>query len=159
MTRLADPKPPYCSSCFNRPEGRVVDFEAAYDGPVIPGAVPMPVDDLMICEDCMKEAFAVLDPQNLKETIAELTLIVTDQQNEIRAKDKAIQGSKATISELVEYPVAPIPGKPKLEGVSPEVREQITKARFARRGTSPAPKVHATKKKLAVSADEPKVSA
>lgn len=126
-----------------------MDFEASYDGPVIPGTPePIPVDDLIICESCLAEAFALLDPQNLKQTIRELEQIVTDQQAEIKAKDKAIVGSRATISELVDHPVAKVPGKPKLEGVSEEVRAQITRARFERRGTTPDPTQKRKRKKV-----------
>ena len=126
-----------------------MDFEAAYDGAVVPGTPePVPVDDLVICENCLQEAFVLLDPQGLKETITELEQIVFDQQKEIEAKDKAIQGFRSTTNELVDHPVKKFPGKPKLEGVSPEVREQITKARFARRGTTSDP----TQKKKKVSA-------
>ena len=138
MTKLAN-KPAYCCSCFQQEPVRYVDFDAVYDGPLIPGAPPVSVDDLIICENCLLEAFDILDPQNLRETIRELEEIVTAQQEEIRDKDKAIQGARSTINELVDHPVAKIPGKPRLEGVSEEVREQITKARFARRGTTSDP--------------------
>lgn len=144
MTKLAD-KPAYCCSCFQQEPVRYVDFDAVYDGPMIPGAPSVSVDDLIICERCLEEAFDILDPQNLKETIRELEQIVTAQQEEIRDKDKAILGARATISELVDHPVAKIPGKPRLEGVSDEVREQITKARYARRGTSSDPHQHKRK--------------
>jgi hypothetical protein len=140
MTKLAESRPPYCSSCFQAIQGetRCVDFEAAYDGPVVPGTPePVPVDDLIVCEHCLAEAFDLLDPQNLKETIDELVEIVKGQEAEIRAKDKAIRGFNFTTSELIHHPVAPIPGKPRLEGVPKEVREQLTKGLYARRGTSP----------------------
>jgi len=118
-----------------------VDFEAAYDGPVIPGTPePVPVDDLVICENCLAEAFMILDPQNLKETIRELETVVKDQSVALDAKDKTIRGAKATIGELVEHPVATFPGRPKLIGVSDEVRTLITKRRYERKGTSAAPK-------------------
>jgi hypothetical protein len=146
MTKIADPQPPYCASCFNKPEGRCVDFEAAYDGPVIPGAVATPVDDLIICEDCLKEAFDVLDPQNLKDTIAELAQLLLDADKEIAAKDKAIRGYQFTTTELIEHPVASFKGKPRLEGVPPEIRKQITKNLYARRGTSSAPKKPSNRK-------------
>lgn len=141
MTKLADPQPPYCASCFNKPEGRCVDFDAAYDGPVVPGTPePVPVDDLIICEACLLEAFVLLDPQNQHEAIEELKQIILDQQKEIDAKDKAIQGFRSTTNELAEFPVKTFPGKPKLEGVSEEVRTQITQARYARTGKSPGRK-------------------
>ena len=117
-----------------------MDFEAAYDGPVIPGTPePIPVDDLVICENCLAEAFMILDPQNLKDTIRELETVVKDQSAALDAKDKTIQGAKATIGELVEHPVATFPGRPKLVGVSDEVRKLITKRRYERRGTSADP--------------------
>lgn len=145
MTRLAPTPPAYCAACFNAcgPQVRHVDFEAAYDGPVIPGTPePVPVDDLVICEGCLAEAFNLLDPQHMRQTLVELEAIVEDLIADNEAKDKIIQGAKATISELVEHPVKAFPGKPKLIGVSPEVREKITQNRYKRRGTSPAPKNH-----------------
>lgn len=149
MTRLAG-KPAYCASCYQAEPVRYVDFEAAYDGPVIPGApAHVAIDDLVICENCLNEAFMLLDPQGKDETISELVQMVEDLQAEIDAKDKAIQGSRATINELVDHPVASFPGKPRLEGVSPEVRKRITQARHERRGTSAAPKSRRPKEKVA----------
>lgn len=140
--RLSDPQPAYCAGCFQAPQGkRCVDFEAAYDGPVIPGTPePVPVDDLVLCEDCLGAAFGLLDPQNLRETISELVNLLNDANSEIEAKDKMIRGYKFTTSELIDHPVAKFPGKPRLEGVPADVREKITKALYARRGTSSAPK-------------------
>lgn len=142
MSKIADTRPPFCASCFQFPgDKRCVDFEAAYDGPVIPGTPePVPVDDLVICEDCLAEAFDLLDPQGLKETIQELTQLLLAAQSEIKAKDKAIRGFSFTTSELIEHPVAKFPGKPRLEGVPEEIRKEITKNLYARRGTSPARK-------------------
>lgn len=142
MTRLAETRPPYCAGCFQHPgEKRCVDFEAAYDGPTIPGAPsPIPIDDLILCENCLAEAFSILDPQGLKETIAELEKAVLAQAEEIRAKDKAVKGAKFTISELERFVVQPIEGKPALIGVSDEVRKVLTRGLYERRGTSPASK-------------------
>jgi hypothetical protein len=140
VTRLASHRPPYCAACFQHPEGRCVDFEAAYDGPVIPGTPePVPVDDLVICESCLSEAFALLDPQGLRETIEELTQLLLEAQEDVKAKDRAIKGAEATISELVDHPIKKYPGKPKLIGVSDEVREQISSNRYKRNGTTPRP--------------------
>lgn len=140
MTRLAN-KPAYCASCYQQESVRYVDFEAAYDGPVIPGApAHIAIDDLVLCENCLNTAFSILDPQGKDETIAELAQIVKDQQREIAAKDKMLTGATATIEELVDHPIAKPPGKPALVGLSPEVRKEITKARYERNGTSSAPK-------------------
>lgn len=138
MTRLAQTTPPYCAACFSHPDGRSVDFEAAYDGPVIPGSPEaIPVDDLVICERCLSEAFAILDPQGLQETIRELEQVVRDQADEISAKDKAVKAAKFTISELEPFAVGKIPGKPALIGVSDEVRKIITQRLYERGPTSP----------------------
>jgi len=51
--------PPHCSSCFQgKPQSRHVDFGAAWDGPVIQGegVVQHQIDDLIICEACLRDA-------------------------------------------------------------------------------------------------------
>lgn len=111
-----------------------MDFEAAYDGPVIPGTpTPVPIDDLVLCENCLLEAFRILDPKQQRETIEELSEIILDQQRELDEKDKIILGARSTIDGLVEHPVKTFPGRPKLIGVTPEIREKITKARYGNR--------------------------
>jgi hypothetical protein len=109
-----------------------VDFEAAYDGPVIPGAVNTPVDDLIICEACLLEAFQILDPQGLHESLEKERQLVKAHEEASVAKDKIIQGLRSSINELAQHPVKSFPGKPKLEGVSDEVRTEMTKARYSR---------------------------
>src|ERR1044072_10051488 len=115
MTKLADPTPACCAACFNAVDERYVNFEAAYDGPVIPGTpVPVPVDDLFICESCLNAAFDLLDPQGLKQTISALEEEVRTSHQELDAKDKIIQGLRSTTNELVEHPVKTFPGKTRL---------------------------------------------
>jgi hypothetical protein len=132
VSRIADPQPPYCAVCFQKPEGRCVDFEAAYDGPVIPGApAHIPIDDLVICESCLEEAFDLIDPQNQRRTIKALTIHTEVLEADIAAKDKIIQGLRSSTNELVEHPIRTFPGRPKLEGVTDEVRAEINERRFA----------------------------
>jgi hypothetical protein len=54
---IAEPNPPYCSSCFTqKPRSTHVDFGAFYDGPVIKseeGLILHQIDDLVICEQCL----------------------------------------------------------------------------------------------------------
>ena len=71
MARIAYSNPPVCLACGGaKPHVRHVDFQAAYDGPTFreEGAV-VTVDDLMICEDCVREAAELLavDPQPMRE--------------------------------------------------------------------------------------------
>lgn len=62
--KIADPNPSYCSSCFQqKPEMLHVDFDAAWDGPVIDGSIKVAIDDLVICRACLMDAWALL-PEN-----------------------------------------------------------------------------------------------
>jgi hypothetical protein len=55
--KIAHTTPPACAVCYQQHVNRThVDFEVAYDGPVIPGAVPRPIDDLIVCEKCLADA-------------------------------------------------------------------------------------------------------
>lgn len=65
--RVADTPPHACSACFqSKPQMTHVDFEVAWDGPVIEGGmrvndelvshVPQPIDDLVVCKDCLADA-------------------------------------------------------------------------------------------------------
>src|SRR5688572_31045862 len=60
--KIASPNPPYCSSCFNQqPQMTHIDFESAWDGPIIEGKTfKQPIDDLMICEACLEAAAELL---------------------------------------------------------------------------------------------------
>lgn len=58
---IAERPPVYCSSCHQqKPDERHVDFGAYYDGPVMQlaggGQDAVAIDDLVICETCMKAA-------------------------------------------------------------------------------------------------------
>lgn len=57
--KIADPNPVYCSSCFNQnPKAVHVDFEVAWDGPVInTDGLRVPIDDLYVCESCLESAY------------------------------------------------------------------------------------------------------
>jgi hypothetical protein len=64
-----------CSACFNQqPDKLHIDFEAAWDGPVKEGAIKVPIDDLYICEDCLKSAYGLLDPESEHVVIKDLTV-------------------------------------------------------------------------------------
>lgn len=64
--RIAEPNPPYCSSCHvSWPEFKHVDFDTVYDGPVVGGdpeaGIPgTPIDDLVLCERCLRDAGALV---------------------------------------------------------------------------------------------------
>lgn len=57
--RVADPNPVYCSCCFQQQPNEVhIDFEVAWDGPVInEDGLRVPIDDLYLCETCLEGAY------------------------------------------------------------------------------------------------------
>jgi hypothetical protein len=80
--RLAEVAPPACASCSGQyVERRHVDFGAAFDGPTFPapesiaGGKVMTVDDLVVCEECIKAAARLLESaiSDLNEINGELS--------------------------------------------------------------------------------------
>lgn len=113
MTRLAVVPPAFCASCFTVREGdRFVDFEAAYDGPVLIGEEdhngnrPMkPIDDLVICERCLSEAAALLDLGENRQELERAESLLEIAGDDIEAKDRMIQRLEMTIAELIDHPI------------------------------------------------------
>lgn len=105
--KLSDTAPPYCASCFQAGgEKRYIDFEAAYDGPVIPGTPePVPVDDLILCEDCLSAAFGILDPQGLVEELKAKEGELDAAEEHIKALEREVEGLALTNEELVNHPI------------------------------------------------------
>lgn len=66
-------RPVYCSACFNSQGIRHVDFDAASDrGYANEEAVKINMDDLILCENCIKEgarALGIEDSLTLKEEL------------------------------------------------------------------------------------------
>ncbi len=84
MTRLASDireadRPIYCSACFNSQAIRHVDFDAACDrGYANEEAVKVVMDDLIICENCVREGAEILGMQD--------NTLLTAEVQELRAK-------------------------------------------------------------------------
>jgi hypothetical protein len=80
--RLTETPPVRCSSCYGQyPDRTHVDFGAAWDGPVLGepdgviGGARQVIDDLIICEDCLRDAGRLLgleDPGDAARHLAEL---------------------------------------------------------------------------------------
>ena len=75
--RLAETPPVACASCFGQyTDRRHVDFGAAYEGPVLPsgeetkGVVGVVVDDLIVCEECLRAAAALIGMEDATESRA-----------------------------------------------------------------------------------------
>jgi hypothetical protein len=65
--------PPYCSSCFQqKPAVEHIDFESYWDGPIIEGAgFKQPIDDLILCEDCLRAAGELIGLSEHKKLLHE----------------------------------------------------------------------------------------
>lgn len=81
--KLSDTPPAYCASCFNQdPQALHVDMEAYFDGPVPvakkDGYDAVAIDDLILCEGCVREAASLL-PEYVPAQ-AELEVLKGDYQ-------------------------------------------------------------------------------
>jgi hypothetical protein len=104
----------YCSSCFaSKPQMRHVDLEAYYDGPAIKqeNGDYVGVDDLIICEDCLKSAGLVVDlypAAELKTENVELGKVVEEKHVEIEELHALITDLENTVrkynSEKIQKP-------------------------------------------------------
>lgn len=86
MPQLAAEIPPACSACFQQvPSERHVDFQVHFDGPFIPGTdvlgedapegtgtTSVTIDDLIICESCLKDAVELIGLGDVTEVSAAL---------------------------------------------------------------------------------------
>lgn len=84
--RKAQPPPSHCSSCFGQyPDREHVDFCAVWEGPVVEhksvGVTPVSIDELIICETCIRAAAALLglvEPAEDAEQVAERETAIGD---------------------------------------------------------------------------------
>lgn len=105
--RLADDKS-ICSCCFQqRPDLAHVDFDAAWDGPVIDQANGMKqtIDDLVLCEQCLRSGAELLDDPR-DDRMAELRRRVVDLE-ELLSKQT---GYSAKLEDALQS--KPKPAKP-----------------------------------------------
>lgn len=60
--KIANPRPSYCSCCFNQADVEHIDFECYFDGPVIDQAsgVKQVIDDLYLCKNCIESGASLL---------------------------------------------------------------------------------------------------
>ena len=131
MTRRADPLPAYCSVCYQPPnvkEGMgFVDFEVAYDGPVIPGASePVVIDDLIVCDDCVQSAANLIGFENgadLRGQISEQRQRIEELEKEVRAKDRTIVYQNDTIASVIDFPPNKPGGKSRIVGPDTHKKE------------------------------------
>lgn len=122
--KIAPVTPAYCSVCYQAGGDKTyVDFGSAWDGPVLTleDGRKQPIDDLVVCSGCLAEAFDLLDPQGLKDRIAQLEGQVEQMAADISAKDGVIQRFGITTEELIRHPIERQAGYAAVTGVPDEV--------------------------------------
>jgi hypothetical protein len=138
-------------SAVTHPRPRYVDFDAAYDGPVlehmIDGAPRISVDDLVICEKCLGAAARLLGFEPAEETREEITEVqaqMAEVMKDNREKDKMISHLEYTVDTLIDHPVQRPAGKPQIKG--PASRKDELKEIRSRRAR--AEKISKSKQKV-----------
>ena len=56
-----------CAACYSFTNKRLVDFGAAFDGPVL--ETGMQIDDLILCEDCVRSAAQTLELDTNRDSV------------------------------------------------------------------------------------------
>lgn len=146
--KLAETAPVACSACLQPamvrdPRPRYVDFEASYEGPVITSGgedarsesyVPVPVDDLILCEDCLAAGAKLIGmedggvPDSQRE---EYEARIHELELEVREKDRAIGDLTYSIGVFIDHPVKRANRPPKIVG--PESHSKDVKTQRSRR--------------------------
>lgn len=141
--RIAQKTPPACACC-GQPHmvsgGQWVDFEAAWDGPVLDtgegnSRVAVSIDDLVVCEKCVRQAGELIGLENapdLRGQISEQRKEIEELRKEVRAKDRTISNMNATVETAIKFPIHRPSGKPKITGPK-EVDEGLKKLRLSRK--------------------------
>lgn len=109
--RLTEVPPAACSACFlAQPELRHVDFDVAWDGPMFPGGVAgadgeqagvaVSIDDLILCENCLRAAAAHVGMTDPAETAAELEQL-REANRVLAEKHRGLEDYAAQLEQAV----------------------------------------------------------
>jgi hypothetical protein len=96
----------YCASCHGQYLDRKhVDFDAYYDGPVIDtaGDIKVSIDDLIICDECLKNAGALVGlfpAEDLKTENQELGEALEAHEEHAKALEALISDMENTLSKF-----------------------------------------------------------
>ncbi len=119
------------------PEYRFVDFEVAYEGPVLTrhgderpeNFIAAPIDDLYICEECLRAGAKLIGmegAEDIRYQLAQKNAEIEGLKVEIKDKDKAISNLSHTVGTVIDHPVKRPTGAPQLVGPAekePELKE------------------------------------
>lgn len=104
--RFALRPPSYCAACFGQyPDRLHIDFEASWDGPVVEVAngLKVTIDDLIICENCLKGAaslFKLVDADELRSENVDLGELVENLQKQLALRDDTIADLAEAVKRL-----------------------------------------------------------
>lgn len=110
----------YCSSCFRQDlAARYVDMEAYWDGPTMKqdNGDYFSIDDLVICEKCLKEAGSLIGlfpAEDIKQENAELGRILEEKNQEIEQLHTSYSHLQKTHAALTDEKIQRPVGKPKM---------------------------------------------
>jgi len=134
--------PVVCSVCLQSPAAhnpkiQYINFESAYDGPVVkdpqrPADEPgVYIEKIVICEICVREGarhLGLSDAEAAAEKTEAWKAYADSLEEEMVAKDRAISNLSHTVGVMLDHPVKRPLGRPHLAG--PESHEeQIKKMR------------------------------
>lgn len=100
-----------CASCYTFTNKRLVDLGAAFDGPVL--ETGMQIDDLILCEDCVRAAAEALDLDSHKESVGRALREAEDARNQVeewKAYAKSMENVRA-LRPVEELPKVKKTGK------------------------------------------------
>jgi hypothetical protein len=121
VSRLAPVIPHACSGCFQQKLGaRHVDFDVAYDGPSMmnPQGGHQPIDDLILCEDCLLEAgrhvgLGPVEEHEAREVAAkEAAALAESRARDAEARLAAMESAIQTLNLRVPTSSAKTDGAP-----------------------------------------------
>jgi hypothetical protein len=124
--RAAATMPAYCSACFNQDSRKVhVDFDAACDRG-FGDDITVNMDDLVLCEDCVRQGALLVGMRDVAEVAQELETLRRDSIRNLRRAERAeryyLDLEKALRERPDRVPVAQRAGRPR------EVRDRVENA-------------------------------
>lgn len=165
MTRLSELPPVHCAVC-HQPSSvsdhadRYVDFEVAYEGPVLTSGGetmanynPIPVDDLVICEQCLRTGARLIgmeDAVDMREQLVVKDERIHELELENAAKDRVISDQDHSLGVIIDHPVNRPARPPKVVGPDSHA-DDVKKVRSRRRMAAKVSASQKAKKEKATS--------
>lgn len=120
----------HCAACYGQyTEMDAVDFQAAYDGPVLDteGQIKVAIDDLVICRTCLTRAGELLGLTDADKTIAAAQQVLDTVDTLYGERDelvKVVNSLRHTLDVVLGARLEKPGGRPKLE-LTVEQRKEL----------------------------------